>query len=315
MLPTGHEARVLEPSPPASADPQWHADDPTDPAGAQGHVVTPIPGEGILWEAIAEKDFELGGYASDHWLTSRSRLPSLPARLAVTRDFLHQVAFFAVAPKRYAETGKLGLRYTHRGFGTPFFGDDEQVRVEGGQLVHQTWQGLTSAVLTTLGQACDLLGIPYRDSWYGAFHDPPAPIGPTVPLVVDEKAAAMIADWFGFATLVLERLRRLPVAEDITRVQLWPEHFDIAIEMGSAEKGHRASYGASLGDRNHPEPHFYVAPWTEPDPDDSYWNDPAFKGASLSFRKLLSEENPAAAALVFLERGHARLSAPSSGRI
>ncbi|MFO7549268.1 MAG: hypothetical protein R6X29_10435 [Acidimicrobiia bacterium] len=46
ILPVGHEARVLESSPPASPDPAWYADDPTDPAGAAGIVVTPIPGEG-----------------------------------------------------------------------------------------------------------------------------------------------------------------------------------------------------------------------------------------------------------------------------
>ena len=257
----------------------------------------------------------MGGYASDHWLTDRSGLPALPAHFAATRDSLHQVAFFAVAPKRYAATSKLGLRYTHRGFGTPFFGHDEQVRVEGPRLVHQTTQGATWAVLTTLGQACDFLGIPYRDRWYEEFHDPPPPIGPTVSLAVDERAATMIADWFGFATLVLERLRRLPAAEDVTRVQLWPEHFDIAIEMGSAEKGHRANYGASLGDPYHPEPYLYVAPWNEPDPNDRYWNDQTFKGASFGYRNLLRVANPAAAALAFLERGHATLNAASSGRI
>lgn len=311
----GHEARVLEPSPPASVDPEWYADDPTDPTGARGSVVTPIAGEGILWQTIVDKFPELGGYASGHWLTSPTRLPPLPARFAATRDSLHRVAFFALAPKRYAATGKLGLRYTHGGFGTPFFGHDEQVRVEGRELIHQTRDGVASTVLSTLGQACDFLGIPYRDSWYEGFRDPLVPSGPTVPLVVDEKVAAAIGDWFGFATLVLERLRRLPGAEDVSRVQLWPEHFDVAIEIGSADNGHRASYGASLGDSHHPEPYFYVAPGSEQDPDDLYWNAPSFKGASLSYGELLSVANPAAAALAFLERGHAMLAAPSSPRI
>lgn len=52
LLPDGFEARVLEPSPPASTDPEWYADDPTDPAGATGVVVTPVEGDGMTWTAF-----------------------------------------------------------------------------------------------------------------------------------------------------------------------------------------------------------------------------------------------------------------------
>jgi hypothetical protein len=69
---------------------------------------------------------------------------------------------------------------------------------------------------------------------------------------VDPGAAAAIADWFGFATHVLERFRTSG-AEEMSRVQLWPEHFDPAVEAGSADRGQRASYGASPGDDAHPE--------------------------------------------------------------
>src|ERR687884_377608 len=38
-------------------------------------------------------------------------------------------------------------------------------------------------------------------------------------------------------------------------------HVDVAIELGSEERGQRAAYGGSPGDEEHPEPYLYVAPW------------------------------------------------------
>jgi hypothetical protein len=150
LLPPGHEARVLEPSPPANTDPDWYADDPTDPAGAVGTIVTPIPGEGSTWIGLAARHADLAAYAADHWLGSYRRLPELPAGYDPGRRALHQIAFFAVAPKRFAQSGKLALRYTHRGFGTPFFGQNEQVRVEDDLLVYQQGDQIRSTPITTL---------------------------------------------------------------------------------------------------------------------------------------------------------------------
>lgn len=311
LLPAGHEARILEPSPPASKDSEWWADDPTAPAGAEGNVVTPIPGEGITWEEMTQTCPQLSGYASDHWLNGCRRLRALPTGYGATRHSLHQLAFFVLAPKRHAFTGKLGLRYTHRGFGTPFFGDDEQVRFEAGRLIHQRGDAVKWSRPATVGGACDFLEVPYREEWFGGFHDPPDPVGPIAQLAVDREAAAVISDWLGFATLVLERFRRFAQAQDLTRVQLWPEHFDAAIELAPGEEA-QASYGASPGDASHPEPHFYVAPYGTVDRHDLYWNDPAFNGASLAYRRLLNVAHPADAALDFLTSGYQRLN-PESG--
>ena len=55
----------------------------------------------------------------------------MPAGFAATRVALHALAERVVAPARQAANGKIGLRYTYRGFGTPFFGD-RQLRVEDG---------------------------------------------------------------------------------------------------------------------------------------------------------------------------------------
>lgn len=307
QLPEGYEARVLEPSPPANTDPDWYADDPTDPTGASGTVVTPIPGEGITWTELVATRPDLADYAADQWLGAYRPLAGLPDAYDQARRALHQLAFFAVAPKRYEATGKLALRYTHGGFGTPFFGDDEQVRVEGDLLVHQHGERLASTPITTLDAAGRFLGITYQSKWFEGFHDPLPTWDPNVDLAVDPEVTAVISEWFGFATSVLEEARRTPGAEDVSRVQLWPEHFDPAFEMGPQSS--RASYGASPGDDAHPEPYLYVAAWGEIDRADPYWNDPNFNGASLSYREILTAGDQRRVALEFIREGHLKLTA------
>lgn len=308
LLPGGHVARILEPSPPVNTDPQWYADDPTDPGETAETIVTPIEGEGVSWDEIVAEHPEIAAYATDHWLGNHRRLEMLPDGFDTTRQALHQIAFFAVAPKRYAETGKMGLRYTHRGYGTPFFGDDEQVRVENGDLIHQREDDVSVASVSTVGEACEFLGIPYRETWFEDFHDPLTPVGPQANLDIDPKAAEAIGDWFAFSTLVLERLRRTPGADGVSRVQIWPEHFDPAVELGSQEEGHRASYGASAGDAAHPEPYLYVAAWGDIDRSDSFWNDTSFNGASISYSELLDSDDQIETALGFLRHGHEKLT-------
>lgn len=305
FVPQGHDARVLEPSPPANEDPDWFADDPTDPAGASP-LVTPVPGEGTTWAELATENYPAAVYAKDHWLDGTAPLGPLPDGYGKTRDSLHQVAFFVVAPARYAATGKLGLRYTHRGFGTPFFrgatGEDEQVRVESGLLVHQVGETVRSTSVSTLEDATQFLGFEYREQWFDSFHDPLVSIGPPTRLEVEEEAAEAVGAWFGFATHVLERFRRAD-AEDISRVQLWPEHFDSATEAGSADAGQRASYGASPGDASHPEPYLYVTPWADFDESDPYWNATGFAGAVLGHPELRAAKDPYATALDFYTTG------------
>lgn len=304
LLPHGYQARVLEPSPPANLDPDWYADDPTDPEGGNGAVVTPIDGEGVTWDQMVEEHPELAGYASSHWLTYDRRLERLPDEYDTTLRSLHQVAFFVIAPKRYSVNEKMGLRYTHQGFGTPFFGADEQVRVEGDILVHQRGDQVSWIALTNLQDACEFLDIPYRETWFDNFHDPLVPVGAKVRLDIDPEVARAVGDWFGFATLALENARRTPNAEDATRVQLWPEHLDPAFEMGSQESGHRASYGASPGDDDHSEPYLYVAAWDRIDRSDPFWNDESFNGASLPYRELAESDVPLKTALDFFNRGY-----------
>ena len=88
-------------------------------------------------------------------------------------------------------------------------------------------------------------------------------------------------------------------------MQIWPEHFDAALELGDEQAGARAAYGCSPGDEAHAEPYIYVAPWTAP-PAGELWQAAGFPGAELSYAELLAADDPRALALEFFERGCGR---------
>ncbi len=107
------------------------------------------------------------------------------------------------------------------------------------------------------------------------------------PLAIDTDAAAFLGDWFGFATSVLEQLRAdVRDGQEPSRVQLWPEHFDVSVELGLELEGRRAAYGASPGDERHAEPYLYVTPSSAVRPG-RLWNASAFAGAELPYDELL----------------------------
>ena len=106
------------------------------------------------------------------------------------------------------------------------------------------------------------------------------------PLEVDPQACAALAAAFALARSALERLRSgATEAQSPTAPTLWPEHFDLAIEMGEEAGGRRANYGLSPGDENHAEPYFYVGPRSAPAEGD-LWNASGFAGAQLAYAEL-----------------------------
>jgi hypothetical protein len=286
-----YDVRVLEPSPPAVNAPPFFADDPV----SGGHVV-PVERPGArTWADLCQQegDDELAAWCADRWLVRRPPAP-LPRGFAATRTSLHALAEHLLAPARHAANGKIGLRFTYHGFGTPFFGDDRQLRVEDGVLV----DGDRRHALSTVGDAGAFVGVDP-----GApveLYQPSTPLDPEAPLAVDPVAARALGDWFGLCASVLEQLRAdAGEGDSPSRVQLWPEHFDLAVDTGP--DGARANFGGSPGDAGHPEPYLYVGPW-EPRGGDPYWNEPF--GASLSYADLLAGADP----LEFLHRGRQLLN-------
>ncbi len=297
------EVRVLEPSPPAIED-EWFADDPV--GEANGSVVLPVGDRKPRWDDFCGSSPEFDAWCADHWLANRRRLLPVPAGYVSTRESLHLLAFYVLSPARQQTNGKMALRYTHRGFGTPFFGEDRQVRVEGLDLVKQDARGASAVPITSLDDAARFVGVDL-DPGSGDRFDVP-PLGDSsAHLDLSQRAASAVSDWFGFMTVVLEELRyEDPAAALQTRVQLWPEHFDVAVEFGDPELQSRASFGGSPGDEDHPDPYLYVAPWVSQSPD-PFWSETHFGGARLSYEALLESDDQIATALRFFRKGKSLL--------
>jgi hypothetical protein len=270
------EARVLEPSPPAVDEPPF-ADDPVAPGEVpEGRkLVSPVNEHGDLtWDEIARTRPEIADWCAERWLGAWRPLAPLPGTFGETRKVLHRLAEEVVAPERLPDN-EIALRFTRGGFGTPFFaaeGQDCQVRVEGAELVRQ--RGSDES----------------REQIEGA----------------DADAARALGEFFGFACSVLEEVRAELADEEPSPVQLWPEHFDIALEIGRDSKGERANYGASPGDPDHAEPYLYVGPWSA-EPEGSLWNATGFTGAELGYSELLGEPDQRRAAIDFLLERHRAL--------
>lgn len=279
MLGGDYEARVLEPSPPAVTEFPY-ADDPVEPGEVpEGRkLVSPVHNRGDLtWDEIARLEPEVASWCADRWLGAWKRLEPLPATFPDTRRLLHEVAEAIVSPARQP-ANEIALRYTQGGFGTPFFeqdGADCQVRVEHGELVRQREKEETREPL---------------------------------PADVDPGAATALGDFYGFACSVLEQLRADEPDGDPSLVQLWPEHFDIAFELGSEATGKRANFGASPGDDEHPEPYIYVGPWSA-EVSGELWNATGFRGAELGYSELLAAADQRETALGFMRERYRALQA------
>lgn len=231
-------------------------------------------------------------------------LPELPSGLPTTRDLLHQIAYFVLSPVRYRETGRMGLRATPRGFGTPEF-EGRVVRLEGVSLVNEIGEEVWTEPVTTIARATEFLGTPYDVDWFTDFGDRLPPLDPDLDLAVDPVGADFVANWLDFGFETLTALRGDAGSDDeASEPQLWPEHFDAAIEMGSEGRALRASYGASPGDHAHDEPYVYVSSWGTIDRSNPYWNDLAFNGASLDYRSLQASDDPAGMVIDFMRRGY-----------
>jgi hypothetical protein len=223
------------------------------------------------------------------------------------------IAEHVLAAARHRANGKVGLRFTRDGFGTPFFGDDEQIRVEGIAVVRQQGHRETRSDISTPEAAATVAGI--RCGAPSDVYPPTTSLTLNEPLDLDPDAARYLSDIFGFATSVLEELRVHATADEApSRVQLWPEHFDVAVEIGDESCGRRAGYGISPGDGDHREPYLYVVPWTDC-PDDPWWNATYFTGAGCGLGQLLAAPDQRAHALAFFEECRRRLQSAERANV
>jgi hypothetical protein len=250
-----YDPRVLEPSPPSVSDAPWFADDPVARGVAHAGlpIVSPVGTGDLTWEHLLADDPSLGPWASERWLAAYRPLPAPPDALAATRASLHRLAEHVISPTRQRANGKIGLRWTRGGFGTPYFGNDVQVRVAGDVLTVQIGGRQQQGRLVTLKDAAEFVGfdLTRQDAAYD-----------TSSLDVDVAASTWLGDLYGFGTSVLEQLRaQAPAGSAPSRVQLWPEHFDLAVELGDEAAGRRAAYGVSPGDESVAEPYLYVSAW------------------------------------------------------
>src|SRR4051812_48559400 len=206
------------------------------------------------------------------------RLSPLPVSFPATVSALHRAAEDIVAPARKPDN-EIALYATPGGFGTPVFDFDgaaQQVRVEGADLVRDERRTPLTSLEAARELVSDLVSGPLSDE----------------PLEIDPAAAAVLGEWSAFGDGVLSAFSDATAPE----ARLWPEHFDIAIEMG--EEPLRANYGFSPGDEGHAEPYAYVGPWTAV-VSGELWNGRGFRGAELDYAELLRADDPQAAALEF----------------
>lgn len=243
-------------------------------------------------------------------------LPSLTEPFPDTRDALHRVAVQIVARARRQATGRFGLRVTVGGFGTPAFGDDvERVRVSGGLLVREAAgvDGAATAVAaidgSSLAELAALVPVDLATE-LDVGHDTP-PVGDVfAPLAVDEPSARALSAWYAVVAEALDVVVANGPGWSPSVVQLWPEHFDVAIDI-AFDPGdptvRRVNLGGSPGDEFHPDPYLYVGPWTDDRPGDpGFWNAPF--GAVLGYSMLAAADDPVRAAAAFFLQGLELLS-------
>src|ERR1022692_1262530 len=196
--------------------------------------------------------------------------------LAATRRSWHGGAELVMAGPQFRSSDSIELRVAPGGFRTvaePALRVDGAVLVAGAARLPLT--GLTYAGLADAAgvQACDLADV-YRDG---------SGLSPGDPVDADPAIAGYLATCFASGDAALRMLA--PGREPV----LWPEHFDVAVDLDEI------TYGVSLGDTQIAGPYAYVAPWTKRA--GQFWN------ASFGAAQSLGEQPAPAAIAEFFQAG------------
>ncbi len=231
-----------------------------------------------------------------------------------TRLTLQRVATHVLARRRWVHTRRFGLRVGADGIATPMFGDDdESLRVVGATLFHErridgdartTAASIHGASLRALGAFADVdLG-----AAFSAGHDTPDVGDLDAPISLDADAVALITNWYRVGHEALDRTIAARANAAASAVQLWPEHFDLAVDLAAGRS--RANLGVSPGDGFSAEPYAYVGPWDAARPGDAaYWNAPF--GAVLSYAVARAAADPVQRLAEFFAKGVELLASTS----
>lgn len=220
-------------------------------------------------------------------------MDKLPATFATTREALRALACFVVAPARKAQGGRIGLRPTIDGFGTPVLDDGTRIVVRGDRLLREPDGG--DIPITTLRAAAAFVGVDLVAD-PGVGHDLP-PFVPDDHLAVDATASLALGAWYHFGQEVLDTLRDDLPAGSTSEAQLWPEHFDLAITV-EPRPGYAVNVGCSPGDGFHAAPYVYVGPHDTANLVGDVWNAPF--GAYVGHAALSASTDPRARARSFI---------------
>jgi hypothetical protein len=197
--------------------------------------------------------------------------------LTTTRRALHGIAECVLAGPQYRRTGELALRQSPGGFATTA---GPALRVELGDLVVDEHQRIP--LVGTFAALAESAGVEFGEA-ANLYHDHSG-VAPDDEIELDETAAAQILEWFAVGARALTSFApELPA-------RLWPEHFDLAVDLDDA------TFGVSPGDAQIVAPYAYVS--VKPPQPDEFWN--AAFGAVRSADAVPTSEAVAA----FWREGH-----------
>jgi hypothetical protein len=241
------------------------------------------------------------------------KLQPLPSTYVPTRDTLQRVATHVLARARDQAVGRFGMASSPGGLMTPMYGEDRTVvRISGAHLIVERG-GSTEAIVpingSSLSQLAKAAGADLSVE-FEAGHDTPELGDIDAPIDVDPAATAALGDYYYVGwRAVDDAIAAAPSSANPSRPQLWPEHFDVGVDLGyGTGENDRCNYGVSPGDGFHQDPYLYVGPWSSDRPGDaSYWNAPF--GAILGYLDLLAADDPVEAGVAFFRRGYDMLAA------
>jgi hypothetical protein len=210
---------------------------------------------------------------------------------------------------------RISLRATPGGFGTVELGPRgdgraERLRVGAGHLLAESAgaDGTSGRALALDGASLDELAAFAGVDLGADFTVGPAtpPLGDiSAPIRLHGASAALLGDAYDVGARALDQVvAAAPAWASPSVAQVWPEHFDLAIDLAfdsGAPAARRVNLGESPGDSYHAGPYLYVGPWTPERPgDESFWN--ASFGALLGFEDL-ADADAVSAAVRFFRRG------------